>query len=327
MTFFTIKWLKIAPWCLILAAAMPLTAQNVGIGTNAPAKKLDVQGAGGLKVNSTNNGTGDADWIAGNFGGTTGNRVVMGILQGNATIGAYDHTLNNWERLYLAPAGGLNIGSLTGPNTRMAVVNADGDLSVQAIPTIADGTVTNVSAAGTSGNPLAVTNGGTTPVVDMPAADATRNGYVSSTDWTTFNNKLTLPALTNGSLLFSNGAAIGEHNTKLFWDNPNGRLGVGGIRSGRASGLLHQSRFGCCGLDRREFRRYGRRPRRDGAFTGAGHHRGAQQYPECLDETAPCPGRCEHRFTGRNRQSHGGGRCQRRFIDAGHSDAQSRHRD
>jgi hypothetical protein len=226
---FNMKSLQVIPWlcCCFLAAAMPLTGQNVGIGTTEPTKKLDVQGAGGLKVNSTNNGTGTVDWISGNFGGTAGNRVVMGLLNGQAAVGAHSNALDVWAKLHLAPAGGLNIGSLSGTGTRMVVVNANGDLSALAIPTGNPGTVTNVSAAATSGNPISILNNTTTPLIDIPAANATRNGYLSSADWTTFNNKFSLPALTSGSLLFSDGSAITQNNAKLFWDNTNGRLGVG----------------------------------------------------------------------------------------------------
>ena len=39
--------------------------------------------------------------------------------------------------------------------------------------------------------------------------------------------KFTLPALTSGSVLFSNGSTIAQDNANLFWDNTNKRLGIG----------------------------------------------------------------------------------------------------
>jgi nitrogen fixation protein len=36
-----------------------------------------------------------------------------------------------------------------------------------------------------------------------------------------------LPALTSGSVLFSNGTTIAQKNAQLFWDNTNNRLGIG----------------------------------------------------------------------------------------------------
>jgi len=52
-------------------------------------------------------------------------------------------------------------------------------------PTLSNGTVTSVT--GTS--PVNVLTGTTTPVISMAQASGTTNGYLSSTDWTTFNNK------------------------------------------------------------------------------------------------------------------------------------------
>jgi len=43
----------------------------------------------------------------------------------------------------------------------------------------------------------------------------------------TWNAKFTLPALTSGSVLFSDGTTIAQNNTNFFWDNTNSRLGVG----------------------------------------------------------------------------------------------------
>ena len=58
-------------------------------------------------------------------------------------------------------------------------------------------------------------------------SSAIQNGYLSSTDWSTFNSKFTLPSLTNGSVLFSNGTTIAEDNANFFWDDTNNRLGLG----------------------------------------------------------------------------------------------------
>jgi hypothetical protein len=50
---------------------------------------------------------------------------------------------------------------------------------------------------------------------------------LSSADWSTFNGKYTLPSLTNGSVLFSNGTTIAQDNANFFWDDTNNRLGIG----------------------------------------------------------------------------------------------------
>lgn len=54
------------------------------------------------------------------------------------------------------------------------------------------GTVTSVTAT----SPVAST-GGNTPVISMPAATTSVSGYLTSTDWTTFNNKASTNAATS----------------------------------------------------------------------------------------------------------------------------------
>jgi len=41
------------------------------------------------------------------------------------------------------------------------------------------------------------------------------------------DTKFTLPSLTSGSVLFSNGTTIAQDNANLFWDDTNNRLGIG----------------------------------------------------------------------------------------------------
>lgn len=67
-------------------------------------------------------------------------------------------------------------------------------------------------------------------------ATTSTDGYLSSTDWNTFNNKFNLPSLTNGSVLFSNGTTIAQDNANLFWDDTNNRLGIG---TATPSAILH----------------------------------------------------------------------------------------
>jgi hypothetical protein len=58
------------------------------------------------------------------------------------------------------------------------------------------GTVTDVT-----GTSPVVSSGGATPAISMPAATASVNGYLTSTDWTTFNNK----SNTNGTVTSVSG--------------------------------------------------------------------------------------------------------------------------
>ncbi len=67
------------------------------------------------------------------------------------------------------------------------------------------GTVTNVS--GTA--PISVANGTTTPAVSISQATTSTDGYLSSTDWNTFNNKATYPTQTGnaGKFLKTDGSS------------------------------------------------------------------------------------------------------------------------
>jgi hypothetical protein len=66
------------------------------------------------------------------------------------------------------------------------------------LPPPSQGTVTAVTATA----PV-VSSGGIAPDISMPAADTTTNGYLTSTDWNTFNSKA--PATSGTSILYGNG--------------------------------------------------------------------------------------------------------------------------
>ena len=82
-------------------------------------------------------------------------------------------------------------------------------------------------ATGTSGTDFAISSATATHTFNLPTASATNRGALSSTDWSAFNGKFTLPALTSGSVLFSNGTTIAQDNSNFFWDDTNNRLGIG----------------------------------------------------------------------------------------------------
>ena len=67
------------------------------------------------------------------------------------------------------------------------------------LPLPSQGTVTAVTAT----TPV-VSSGGTTPDISMPAASTSVSGYLTSTDWNTFNGKA--PATSGTSILYGNGS-------------------------------------------------------------------------------------------------------------------------
>jgi len=83
------------------------------------------------------------------------------------------------------------------------------------------GTVTSVTAT----SPVAST-GGTTPVISMPAATTSVSGYLTSTDWNTFNNKGsgTVTSVTGTAPVVSSGGATPAISMAAATGSVNGYL-------------------------------------------------------------------------------------------------------
>jgi hypothetical protein len=84
------------------------------------------------------------------------------------------------EKMRLKAGGDLMINTLAGTGSRMVVADANGVLSTQAIPSFSLG---SLSASA----PLSYNN--STGVFSISQASTSTNGYLSSTDWNTFNGK------------------------------------------------------------------------------------------------------------------------------------------
>lgn len=129
---------------------------HVGIGTTIPLKKLDVFGAGGLRVSTSYTGIGQTnDWIAGNFGGILNNRVVLGMLSNTATIGGHNADLNAWATLAINPDGGnVGIGTFN-PTNKLSVAgnaNVTGNLGIGTATPTAKLDVNGTVKIGTNGS-------------------------------------------------------------------------------------------------------------------------------------------------------------------------------
>ena len=108
--------------------------------------------------------------------------TITGLLKGNgtaisaATSGTdYAPATSGTSILYGNGAGGFsNVTIGTGVAFSAGTLSATGS----------GGTVTSVT-----GTAPVVSSGGATPAISMPAATTSVSGYLTSTDWTTFNNK------------------------------------------------------------------------------------------------------------------------------------------
>ncbi len=138
---------------------------------------------------------------------------IMTISQATGSVSGYlsatDWTTFNSKQSSLTFSSPLSNSSGTISITNAA---ADGSTKGAATFTAADFNATSGLIA------IDYTNG--------QAAATGAKGFLTSTDWNTFNGKLTLPSLDTGSVLFSNGTTIAK-NGNFFWDDGAESLGIG----------------------------------------------------------------------------------------------------
>jgi hypothetical protein len=78
------------------------------------------------------------------------------------------------------------------------------------------GTVTNVT-----GTAPVVSSGGATPAISMAAATTSVNGYLTSTDWNTFNGKAPAVTFTSGRIPYGQGTTTLNQSANLTFDGTN----------------------------------------------------------------------------------------------------------
>ena len=138
-------------------------------------------------------------------------------------------------------ASGVATAGTTGSSTLIPVVTIDTYGRVTGITTAANpqGTVTSVT-----GTAPVVSSGGATPAISMAAANTTTNGYLTSTDWNTFNGKGsgTVTSVTATSPVTSTGGttpviampaattSVSGYLTSTDWNTFNGK-GSGTVTS------------------------------------------------------------------------------------------------
>ena len=115
--------------------------------------------------------------------------------------------------------GGTGVGTLTG------YVKANGTAAMTASATIPSTDLTGVVTSVTGTAPIA-SSGGTTPTISMAAANTTTNGYLTSTDWNTFNGKGvgTVTSVTGTAPVVSSGGATPAISMAAATTSVNGYL-------------------------------------------------------------------------------------------------------
>jgi hypothetical protein len=157
--------------------------------------------ASSITNNSSNWNTAFSDRLKWD-GGSTGLTASTGRSSlGGTTIGQSMFTLSNPSSITFPRFNANNsVSSLTASEFRTAIGAGVG-------------TVTSVIVG--SGTPLSINNNNTVPEISMAAASGSVNGYLSSTDWTTFNGKQN--ALGNAS------ASVSGILTSTDWSTFNGK--------------------------------------------------------------------------------------------------------
>jgi ribosomal protein S8E len=134
---------------------------------------------------------------------------VISMVQANGTTNGYLSSID-WTTFNNKSSFSGTWADLSGKPIFASVATSGSYSDLTNTPTITTGTVTAVT--GTA--PLSVVTGTTTPVISLPQASGTTNGYLSSTDWTTFNNKSSFNgtwAGLSGKPAFANVATSGSY--------------------------------------------------------------------------------------------------------------------
>jgi len=179
---------------------------NVSTNINGANAQIDISptgtghvhmkptGTGAIEIAPTNVGTMDNMTI----GATTARAITGTTITGTSFVGSGASLTNVVNSL--AASTGISVSGSTGAVTvtntapdQTVVLTAGTGISTSG--TYPNFTITNTSpsSGGTvtsvTGTAPVVSSGGATPAISMAAANTTTNGYLTSTDWNTFNGK------------------------------------------------------------------------------------------------------------------------------------------
>jgi len=170
------------------------------------------------------------------IGSTTPSTAKFTTLSANSTV-----TLGNYTGYIYANGASAISASTTIPTTALSGTITNAQLANSSITINGNavslggstnvGTVTSVTATA----PISVTNGTTTPAISISQASSTTNGYLSSTDWNTFNSK------GSGSVTSVSGTGTVNGITLTGTVTSSGSLTLGGTLGGIANSQLTNS--------------------------------------------------------------------------------------
>jgi hypothetical protein len=152
-----------------------------------------------------------------------GNSTALGGSVSVGTVTSVDLTASTGISVSGGPVTGS--GSITVTNTapdQTVVLTAGTGISTSG--TYPNFTITNTapSSGGTvtsvTGTAPVVSSGGNTPVISMAAATGSVNGYLTSTDWTTFNGKANAFTYTTNYIPYGQGTATPNQNANFTFD-------------------------------------------------------------------------------------------------------------
>ena len=147
----------------------------------------------------------------------------------------YNQTDGYWKNTSLSAGTAISVtptagGAITVANTGVTSAVAGTGISVSGATGAV--TITTTGVTSVSGTAPVVSSGGTTPAISMAQATTSVDGYLSSTDWNTFNGKLTNPMTTLGDVIY--GASSGTA-TRLAGNTTTNKYFLSQTGTGSAS--------------------------------------------------------------------------------------------
>ena len=195
------------------------------------------------------------------FGGALGQYEgdVQVTTPANGDLLIRNQTSGKWVNAPLTAGTGVSIGNAAGavtvtnsaPDQTVAITGAGGAVVTGTYPnftiTTPSGTVTSVT-----GTAPVVSSGGATPAISISQATTSTDGYLSSTDWNTFNGKGngTVTSVSGTAPVVSSGGAtpaismaaattsVNGYLTSTDWNTFNGKYSTGGALGTPSSGTL-----------------------------------------------------------------------------------------